>query len=492
MQGRIPDMTCFSSIEISEPMINNRSVKTDVTLNKIEGDKSSFCIILKYEENINNDYLPLLRLAFTMPLLNYGLFSKKFKLNFSISNIDYYILNKLNHIFSKDIFVNKILRRRADYILKEYLPKKENIKLEDSKSKAVIEPSKIYNDKVILSDIDKNSCGILSSGGKESLLTYGLLNEIGGNIYPFYVTESGGHWRTAIPAYRYHKKTDDKTQHVWTNIDRFYVFMLDNLKIIRPDHRKIWADTYPIRLCIFPFYVFLLLPIFVDKKIGNLLIGSEFDDIRSNPEYLGIKHYYGIYDQHQDYDILMNNWYEKRIPGLTQWSAVRNISGLIVEKILVKRYPDLAKYQRSCHSCHFEENRIFPCGKCSKCMGILLFLLANKADPKIMNFKNEDIEYFKNHNDTSKLRLDDDEKNHSLYLIGNIKYSKPIDHIEKIHINSTNCDPCFIPEQFYNNLLNIIKKYTTGFCKLKKNEWVSIDESKIFNSPCSQTISKRL
>jgi hypothetical protein len=492
MQHRIPDMTCFSSIDISEPKINNRSVKTNVILNKIDGDKSIFNIILKYEDKVKDNYLPLLRLAFTMPLLNYGLFSKKFKLNFSISNIDYNILNKLNDIFSKDIFVNKILRRRADYILKEYIPKKENIKPEDAKSKAVFEPSKIYNDKVISSDIDKNSCGILSSGGKESLLTYGLLNEISCKIYPFYVTESGGHWRTAIPAYKYHKKTDDKTQHVWTNIDRFYVFMLNNLKIIRPDHRKIWADTYPIRLCIFPFYIFLLLPIYLDKKIGNLLIGSEFDDIRSNPEYHGIKHYYGIYDQHQDYDILMNKWYAKRIPGLTQWSAVRNISGLIVEKILVKRYPYLAKYQRSCHSCHFEENKIFPCGKCSKCMGVLLFLLANKTDPKIMNFKNKDIEYFKNHIDPSKLRLDDDEKNQSLYLIDNIKNTKPINHVEKIHINSTNCDPCFIPEHFKNDLFKIIINYTTGFCKLKNEKWISIDESEIFNSPCTQTISKRL
>ncbi len=492
MSGRIPDMICFSSIEISEPVINNRSVKTDVILDKINGDKSIFNIILKYEDKVKDNYLPLLRLAFTMPLLNYGLFSKKFKLNFSISNIDYHILNKLNNIFSKDIFVNKILRRRADYILKEYIPTKENIKLEDAKSKAVFEPSKIYNDKVISSDIDKNSCGILSSGGKESLLTYGLLNDIGYKIYPFYVNESGGHWRTAIPAYKYHKKTDDKTQHVWTNIDRFYVFMLDNLKIIRPDHRKIWADTYPIRLCIFPFYVFLLLPIFVDKKIGNLLIGSEFDDIRSNPEYLGIKHYYGIYDQHQDYDILMNRWYAKRIPGLTQWSALRNISGLIVERILVKRYPYLAKYQRSCHSCHFEENKIIPCGKCSKCMGVLLFLLANKNDPKIMNFKNKDIEYFKDHIDTSKLRLDDDEKNQLLYLIGSINNTKPINHVEKIHINSTNCDPCLIPEQFRNDLFKIITNYTTGFCKLKNEKWISIDESKIFNSPCTQTISKRL
>ena len=480
MPGRIPDMICFSSIEISDPQINNKSVKTEVILNKIDGDKSTFCIMLKYKEKVNYDFLPLLRLAFTMPLLNYGLFSKKIKLNFPISKIDHDILNNLNSIFSRDIFVNKILRRRANYILPEYLPNQENVKPEDASSKAVVEPSKIYNDKVISSDMDKNRCGILSSGGKESLLTYGLLNEIGCKTYPFYVNESGGHWRTAIPAYRYHKKIDNKTQRVWTNIDRFYVFMLDNLKIIRPDHRKIWADTYPIRLCIFPFYVFLLLPIFVGKKIGNLLIGSEFDDLRSTPEYLGIRHYYGIYDQHQDYDKLMNKWYDKRTPGLTQWSAVRNISGLIVERILVKRYPNLAKYQRSCHSCHFEKDRIVPCGKCSKCMGVLLFLLANSADPKIMNFKNKDILSFKDRVNPSNLRLDEDEKNQSFYLIGNngdIPFVKPIDHVEKIHINNETCDINLIPKHLRKDLLNIIREYSTGYSKLIKENWISFDYS---------------
>ena len=476
MSGRIPDMVCFSSIELSEPIINGKSVKANIVLNKTDGDVSTFSIMLKYPGKVKYESLPLLRLAFTMPLLNYGLFSKKFKLNFPMSKTDYVILNELNRIFSRDIFVNKIARRRNNYILPDFLPKQGNVKLEDANPKAIIEPSQIYSDIEIISDIDKNSCGILSSGGKESLLTYGLLNEIGSKTYPLYVNESGGHWRTAISAYRYHKNVDDKTQRVWTNIDRFYVFMLDNLKFIRSDHRKVWADTYPIRLCIFPFYVFLLLPIFIDKKIGNLLIGSEFDDLRSTPKYLGIKHYYGIYDQHQDYDNMMNNWYTKRIQGLVQWSAVRNISGLVVEKILVKRYPKLARLQRSCHSCHYKNNDIVPCGKCSKCMGVLLFLLANKANPKIMNFKKENYKSFLTQVDQSKLRLDQDEKNHSFYLLDNNQNYKPVDHVEKIHINKTTCDPDIIPKHLRNDLMEIIKKYTNGYCELKKEEWITFNE----------------
>ena len=482
MAKNFNDFLCFSSIEISNPVINLKSAKSFIILNKINNDKFTYQIVLKYDEPINPKNIALLRLAFCMPLLNYGLFTKKFILRFPVSKEDLKLLNHLNKIFSRDIFVNKILRRRANYILPDFLPNEKKVKLRDSESKAVFFTEKIIEDKLIASDLNSDNCGILSSGGKESLLTYGILKEIGANVHPLYINESGGHWRTALTAYRYHKKNESNTQRVWTNIDRFYVFMLDNLKFIRPDHRKVWADTYPIRLCIFPFYVFALLPIFADKKIANLIIGSEFDDIRVKPVYHRIKHYSGVYDQHQDYDILMNNWYEKRMPGLFQWSAVRNISGLIVERILVKRYPELSKLQRSCHSCHFENNEIVPCGNCSKCIGVLLFLLANKVDPKIMNFREKDIELSTKRINPSNLRIDEDEKNQSFYLIGEkgrVLSIKPIYHVEKIHINKENSDLEHIPSHFRKNILKIIKSYTTGFCELKNKNWSSLEESKI-------------
>jgi len=479
MEKRIPDMICFSSIELSEPKIKKNNVSAHVVLNKIENEKSEFVLNLKYEEELKTDYLPLVRLAFCMPLLNYGLFTKKFKLGFSVSKADVVLLNELNKVFSRDIFVNKILCRRTNFILPEFLPDEKKVKASDAEPKSNFEFKEVNSDKFIAERMDKNSCGILSSGGKDSLLTYGMLKEIGCNVHPLYVNESGGHWRTALTAYKYHKENDPNTSRVWANVDRFYGFMLDNLRFIRKDHRKIWADTYPIRLCIFPFYVFSLLPIFADKKIGNLLIGSEFDDLRIKPLHKGIQHYFGVYDQHQDYDFVMNNWYDKRIHGLYQWSALRNISGLIDQKILVKRYPKLASLQRSCHSCHFENGKIVPCGSCSKCMGILLFLLANKTDPKIMNFKEEHITSFSERIKPSNLRLDQDEKNQSFYLIdkkGDISEVKPVDHVEKIHMSKDTCDADLMPPHLKDKILKIIEEYTTGYCILKNEKWVKANE----------------
>jgi len=403
-------LVCLSSISLSDPVIKKNTTQAEVILNKYDGTENRFKIVNKYEHELQEFHLPLLRLAFCMPLLNYGLFSKKIQLKFPISKADFSLLNDLNVVFCRDIFVNKIAEGTNPYILPEFFPDPEKNTPNDGDPQAVIQPKQIIDDAPITKNMDARKSGVLSSGGKDSLLTYGLLKELGSTVYPLYMNESGGHWRTALTAYQYHKKTDPHTQRVWTNVDRFYSYMLDNLRFIRPDHRKIWHDTYPIRLCIFPFYIFSLMPIFVEEKIGNLLLGSEFDDLRYEIQYKGIKHYFGVYDQHQDYDVRMNQWYEKRIPTLYQWSALRNISGLVDQNILVRRYPALAKLQRSCHSCHLRNGMVYPCGTCSKCLGILLYLMANNLNPTFMKYRRKDIEEFYTNVGASHRTLDKDEK----------------------------------------------------------------------------------
>jgi hypothetical protein len=174
----------------------------------------------------------------------------------------------------------------------------------------------------------------------------------------------------------------------------------------------------------------------------------------------------------------MNEWYEKRVPGLYQWSALRNISGLVDQKILVDRYPQLAKQQRSCHSCHNENGKMYPCGTCSKCLGVMLYLLANKTNPAIMNYRKKDIEYFYNNVGASSLKLDKDEKDQSFFLLkgkGTVPVVSFVDHVQKMHVHPTTCDPQLYPEQFRDGLLKILEEYTTGYCRLKNGEWVPVE-----------------
>ncbi len=469
------DLISFEKIAVSEPVIKDKAISSRITLD----DRNSFTLIFSYQEKIDDvsNIKNLARLMVTMPLVNYGLFTENIFLDFPLSQEDIKYIKDNMDIISRDIFVNKICRRRADFIKKEYIPKEEEMTPENAKTRAVIHTKGISTEKLDTSTFNKR-CTILSSGGKESLLTYGLLNEMGFEVYPIFFNESGGHWRTAMPAYRSFSKNDRNTKKVWSNIDRFYLFMLDNLKIIREDHRKIRSDTYPIRLFIFGPYIFSMLPLIVKYGIGNILLGSEYDDPRANYYFNGIQHYFGIYDQSVDFDIYNTNYFNSKGLNIKQWSIVRPITGLIVERILTKRYPNLYKLQRSCHSCHFENREIVPCGTCTKCLGVMSFILANGADPKVANYKEEHIRNLEMNLKKTTLRLDPDEREHTFYLLSkrgiNIQ-GKEHEHVEMLHFDDRNSPVDHIKGDF-KKVFGIYKNYVKGAVKLEGNEFLPFNE----------------
>jgi hypothetical protein len=469
------NLECFESIVVSEPTVQGKSVATEISFINTEGEEHLFCLRFKYEEAPSRNQFVFLRLASVMPLLNYGLFTKEIRLECQISKADFLLISDLLEVFSRDIFINKLVRKKNPYVMPQFIPSEAEVTEANASPMAKIVSVNLVEDMPISSGFSENSCGVLSSGGKESLLTYAMLKEIGADVHPLYVNESGGHWRTAIPAYRQFRDNYPNTARVWTNVDRFYTFMLDQMRIIRKDHREIWADTYPIRLCIFPVYVFLLLPIFVKCQIGNILIGSEFDDPRISSYFAGIQHFFGVYDQTQDFDVRMEQWFSKRMPGMRQWSAVRTISGMVVERILTSRYPEMARLQRSCHSCRFNHNDLLPCGKCSKCQGVLLFLLANNVNPSIMGYSEADVSALPTRVAEGNLRLDEDEKDYALFLaklLPNMKQETL--HIETIHLNKPTSNLKLLPAHFRKPLLEILMKYTKGFSALKGESWVTV------------------
>ncbi|MGC9123142.1 MAG: hypothetical protein ACP5IB_03590 [Thermoplasmata archaeon] len=468
------DLITFSEIKINKPEIEKNKISTDIILN----NKESFKLKFTYQENIED--IPgienLANMLVSSPIINYGLFTEKIYFDFPLSKEDIEYIKHNMDIISADIYVNRFLRVNNPYIIEGYLPNKDHVNIEDSKTKAKIEVESIEDFKFQVKTDDKK-VAILSSGGKESLLTYGLLNEMGFETHPMFFNESGGHWKTALPSYRYFSKNIKNTSKVWSNLDRFYLFMLDSMKFIKKNHRRIWSDNYPIRLFIFGPYIFAFLPLVIRRGIGNILLGSEYDDVRAEKYYHGIRHYYGIYDQSADFDYYNTDYFKSKNLNIRQWSIVRPITGLIVEGILMKRYNYLYKLQRSCHSCHYENNDVYPCGKCSKCLGIISFILANDGDPRDINYKDEHIENLENNISKTILKLDQDEKEHVFYILSKKGFKlegKEHDHVEKIHIDeSSPLD--LIPENFRRVFL-IYKDYVKGVVKYENGDFVDFND----------------
>ena len=121
------NLVCLSSISLSDPILDKKTARADVIVTDTNETESHFTLMNKYEHELQETHLPLIRLAFFMPLLNYGLFSKKITVHFPISNTDLSLLNDLNVIFSRDIFVNKIAQGTNPYILPKFFPDPKKI-----------------------------------------------------------------------------------------------------------------------------------------------------------------------------------------------------------------------------------------------------------------------------------------------------------------------------------------------------------------------------
>jgi hypothetical protein len=228
---------------------------------------------------------------------------------------------------------------------------------------------------------DPSRCAILSSGGKESLLTLGLLRELGCATYPFFVNESGRHWLTALNAYRHLADSHPGTGRVWTNSDRVFAWFLRQLPFVRQDFATVRSDEYPIRLWTVAVFLFGVLPLLRRDGVGRLLIGDEFDTTR-RARHHGIPHYDGLFDQSRYFDLALTRYFQRKGCGIQQFSVVRNLSELLVQKTLAERYPGLSQHQVSCHAAHVDGERIRPCGRCEKCRRIVGMLVAFGLDPE--------------------------------------------------------------------------------------------------------------
>src|SRR3972149_5057496 len=106
-----------------------------------------------------------MRMAAVMPVLNYGLFTKQIRLSYPISRADFSLLNDLLDIFSKDVFINKLVRRKNPYILPEFALSESDVSEKNAEPMAEIIPEALVEDQALSWEADENACGLLSSGG---------------------------------------------------------------------------------------------------------------------------------------------------------------------------------------------------------------------------------------------------------------------------------------------------------------------------------------
>jgi len=387
-------LTVFDRLEVGPVKLESKRLITPYRLYK-DGQEHHTELIYRYEQTVFEPSEPesqnLADMIAAQLALNYGLFCRSIVFHGLYDDTDRQFLMDMAENTAREIYVKKFLEPNP-FLVGEAANLPPVKKMKYLQAELVFSAAKGGKSGLQwkLWATDKNRHGVLSSGGKDSLLSYGLLNEIGREVHPIFVNESGRHWFTALNAYRHFKQNDANTARVWTNSDRLFAWMLRRMPFIRQDFADVRSDQYPIRLWTVAVFLFGVLPIVRRRGIGRLIIGDEYDTTVRKTMH-GISHYDGLYDQSILFDRALSRYFMRKGWSVSQFSLLRPLSELMIEKVLAQRYPQLLQHQISCHAAHQEGERIYPCGKCEKCRRIVSMLLALDEDPRQCGYREPQI-----------------------------------------------------------------------------------------------------
>jgi len=384
----------WDRLEIGAPQIQPRRIRSTYTVVRPEGTES-VDLSYSWEEDVFDPSDPadvnLAAMILAQVALNYGLFCKEMVFKGPFDEKDRRFLGDMARNTAREIYVNKFLRPNP--FLTGAAAEIPTVRLEDFLRARMVFPDGSPDSNSKSWGGGRGATCILSSGGKDSLLSYGLINEVGVETHPIFVNESGRHWFTALNAYRGMKETVPHTGRVWTDCDRVFNWMLRRLPFVREDFAKVRADIYPVRLWTVAVFLFGALPLLKKRGIDRLVIGDEYDTT-TRVRFRGITHYDGLYDQSRYFDMALSRYFHRKGWRVHQFSALRHLSELLIEKVLVERYPDLQAMQVSCHAAHKDEDSgtVLPCGRCEKCRRIVGMLTALGADPARCGYTAAQIE----------------------------------------------------------------------------------------------------
>lgn len=486
------DLIVFEALKVHQLVVEPKRVKATYTIIHFDGSETSNDLIYSY----NDPYFEIkeavdVNLASMMVAqvaLNYGLFCKTLIFDGLYDAHDRRFLRDMLENTCREILVNKFMAKN------EFLkPPFDSIEIQQSAKysaaevvfeNAAFENLVIPNEKAVTRD---DAFAILSSGGKDSLLTYGLVKEIG-EAHPVFVNESGRHWFTAINAYQHFVKIEPNTAKPWCNSDRIFNWMLRQMPFIKPNFQNIRADIYPIRLWTVAVFLFGVLPIARKRRVGHILIGNEFDTtVRSTLK--GVSHYNALYDQSKYFDNALTRYYHKKGWNIAQYSMLRSLSELLILKILVKRYPDLQRHQVSCHAAHEENGIMKPCGKCEKCRRIVGMLMALSEDPRRCGYSEAQIETaLKALSERSVKQLGSDAAHlYHLLLEANAlpknahtkKLAKAHPQIMKLRFDNERSKLEDLPKSIRRKLIALLRTHSDGISLLKDKKWQTIEKDEL-------------
>jgi len=230
----------------------------------------------------------------------------------------------------------------------------------------------------------KENAILLFSFGKESLLTYGLLEELGINITPIFIKEPQSSFENA------HKRKLAK--NFYKKIGKEIEFFPLSIGKIRQEVNLTWGWDI-----ILSQYGFILLPFYFYNEAKYLFFGNEQScnfSIKDKEDYL----INPVYEQSVSAMQLLQDIPKLFFIETHIGSLVEPIHEIFATYILHNRYPDIGHFQMSCFSETKEAKKKRWCTVCEKCARIYIFLKALGIAPEKVGFYDNDMLSLKKEN----------------------------------------------------------------------------------------------
>lgn len=223
--------------------------------------------------------------------------------------------------------------------------------------------------------------------GKDSLLTFGLCQELGIKSFPVFVKEP--------LTQRENIQKEKLAEEFEKEFKKKVLFINNEVGKLRETFKdKSDEGWYGWELQLTHFGM-ILLPVAFAKKARYLFFSNEQS---CNDKFKDAEGFWcnPVYEQSAKWLLTMEKMTKMLgMENLKISSLLEPIHEIAVVRILNNRYPKLAKYQMSCGEDRPGENDYRWCESCSKCARNYIFLLANNADPKNVGIKNNllDLKY---------------------------------------------------------------------------------------------------
>ncbi len=451
-----------------------------------DGREASTELIYSYDEKVfdpaDKRSYQLASMISIQVALNYGLFCRSIHFHGEFDETDRRLIREAAENTCREIYVKKFLEPNPFLVGKVR-------SLPVVKQKSYLRSELVFGDPPTTEDTSvwegsSDRYAVLSSGGKDSLLTYGLIQELGAEVHPIFCNESGRHWFTALNGYRYFKQNVDHTARVWMNSDRVFAWMLRHLPFVRRDFASLRSDEYPVRLWTVAVFLFGALPLLRKRKIGRLLVGDEYDTTQRT-DFEGILHFDGLYDQSRYFDNQLTRYFLRKGWGIQQFSVLRPLSELFIQKVLVERYPKLQAQQISCHAAHKEGERVRPCGKCEKCRRIVAMLKAIDADPSRCGYTETQVGRCLQDFPSKGIHQERAGVRHLTWLLaerglidfpkGKVQSVKPQAEVMALRFDRSRSPFDCIPSELRKPLYQVLLEHGEGGVKRSGRIWVAFD-----------------